>query len=182
MFRRRRYRRRTLVRVTRDRYSTWCHFRPDSKEQVSNVIKADGVKIVVLVPPIRGVGQRGRRCTGGVLKWSIVAADSDDQTYTLPFVVAYVPEGPVCFRFDTGLAASLDPSTGNVVGTGSGLAEPNQYILAQGLVQARELGSCVVSCRSVNVSPGDSIVFALINRNGEELTLIGDVVFQYWTT
>ena len=182
MFRRRRYRRRTVARVPRDRFSTWCHFRADSKEPVSNVIKSDGMKMVVLVPPIRGVGQRGRRVTGGVLKWSITAVSAEEETYTLPFVVAYVPEGPVCFRFDTGLAASIDPSNGNVVGTGSGLAEPNQYILAQGLVQARELGSCVVSCRSVNISPGDCIVFALINRNGLDLTLIGDIVFQYWTT
>lgn len=182
MFRRRRYRRRTTARAIRDRMSTWCHFRVDSKPEINNVIPNDGMKIVLLVPPIRGVGQRGRRVTGGVLKWSIIAADVNDKTWALPFVVAYVPEGPGCFRFDTGLASSLDMATGNVVGTGSGLAEPNQYILAQGIVQARELGSCVVSCRNVNISPGDSIVFALINRTGEEIQLIGDVIFQYWTT
>lgn len=170
------------MRVVRDRYSTWCHFRPDSKEPISNVIKNDGVKMVVLVPPIRGVGQRGRRCTGGVLKWGLFALDGNDQTWSLPFVVAYVPEGPTCFRFDSGLAASIDPSNGDVIGAGSALAEPNQYILAQGIVQSRELGSCVVSCRSVNISPGDSIVFALVNRTGENLTLAGDVIFQYWTT
>ena len=162
--------------------STWCHFRPDSKEQISDVIPNDGMKIVLLVPPIRGVGQRGRRVTGGVLKWSIIAADRDDKTWSLPFVVAYVPEGPGCIRFDTGLAGSLDVATGDVVGTGSGLAEPNQYILAQGIVQARELGSCVVSCRNASISPGDSLVFAMINRTGKEVQLIGDVIFQYWTT
>ena len=182
MFRRRRYRRRAPARVTRDRMSTWCHFRADSKEQISEVLPEDGMKIVLLVPPIRGVGQRGRRVTGGVLKWSIIAADRDDKTWSLPFVVAYVPEGPASIRFGTGLASSLDVATGDVIGPGSALAEPNQYILAQGIIQSRTLGSCVVSCRNATVSPGDSLVFALINRTGKELILIGDVIFQYWTT
>ena len=138
MFRRRRYRRRATARVSRDRLSTWCHFRPDSKEQISDTIADDGAKIVLIVPPIRSAVARGRRVTGGVLKWSIVAADASDHTWALPFVVAYLPEGPTCLRFGTGLAASVDTATGDVVGVLSGLAEPNQYILAQGIVQARE--------------------------------------------
>lgn len=182
MFRRRRYRRRVAVRPLRDRQTTWIHLAVSEKAEVPATLDAGEARAYVLVPPVRGVGQRARRVTGGVLKWALIAVDDEEHTYTLPFVVAYLPQGPLCVRFDSGLPSAVDPQTGNIIGAGSCLAEPNQYILAQGIIQSRDMGSTVVSCRNANIAAGDSLVMVLHNGNKANLRLYGEIIFQYWTT
>lgn len=182
MFRRRRYRRRVAVRSLRDRQTTWIHLQHSGEAEVPSDLKDSETRAYVLVPPVRGNGQRARRVTGGVLKWCVTAASGDGTFYNLPFIVAYLPQGPMCIRFDSGLPSAIQASDGSVVGAGSSLAEPNQYILAQGIIQSRDMGSTLVSCRNANIAAGDSIVLVVVNRNGEDVELTGDIMFQFWTT
>lgn len=151
-------------------------------EEGYNVLPSNQQKAWVLVPAVQSAAGRPRRVTGGVLKWSLSHLTKDNISLSIPFVVAYLPQGPMCLRFDTGIGALVNPNTGLTTTPGSGLVEPNQYVLAQGIFNLREQGSVVVSCRSSNISPGDSIVLFMCNRNPEDVALLGDVIFQYWSS
>lgn len=185
MFRRRRFRRRVSTRGYRDRMTTWIHLHPIDGQEAYNTLQVDEQKTYVLVPATPGGTGRPRRFTGGVLKWSVEAGRDEGQRQimmSVPFVVAYLPQGPMCLRFGSGLGAIVDPNTGAAATPGSSLIEPNQYVLAQGIINVRSQGSVVVSCRSSNISPGDSIVLVLINRNKQVVRMYGDIIFQYWSS
>lgn len=185
MFRRRRFRRRVSTRAYRDRMTTWIHLAPVDGQPGYNTLQPDEQKAFVLVPATQGATGRPRRVTGGVLKWSMDAnreVQGGEVFMSVPFVVAYLPQGPMGLRFGSGLGSIVDPNTGAASTPGSSLIEPNQYVLAQGIINVRAQGSVVVSCRSSNISPGDSIVLLLINRNKQVVRFYGDFIFQYWSS
>ena len=184
MYQRRRYRRRRPVarRILMSKLNTWIHFQPDAAHAEADwtVAHGDG-KCFVLVAPDRTGGQRGRRVTSGVLKWGMAAIDTvNNGKVNCVFVVFVSPQGlGYGIRFGAGLPMAL-AQDGSVIGPGSELAEPNQLILAQGIIMGRELGSTYVSFRQANVSAGDCICIAFFNPNANDCRLVGDMVFSYW--